>query len=338
MKSFPLFKLTDLPLLPVAGSWVDATPYALMFLLLLGAALAATRLRGRARQAARRVIQSISAFVFIIFLHRCICMLRGWAFAMSLMGRNNVLAFGHACMFVVIIAVGMAFGRFFCGWICPLHLLQEGIAGIYRRRVGLSSPRLRRLAGYLLAAGLTVLLVWLAYLVRPGTQFFSENVAAVWGLALLALIFMVVAHEHWDARAKKLKYVSLVMWLGLSLAGVFVTNPWCVLYGDELDYSSLVALLAVVSGGAVISLAWCRYLCPAGATLAVAAELAALRVSDPGNCRHCGRCELVCPTGALKEGRIDQSSCTYCGRCLENCGFEWVRGTDSTPREVEQHA
>jgi polyferredoxin len=126
------------------------------------------------------------------------------------------------------------------------------------------------------------------------------------------------------------------------MAGVFVTSSWCVLFGDEVDYSSMVALIAVLGAGLVISMAWCRYLCPAGATLAVASKLAHYRVSDPKACTRCGKCASVCPMGALDVGRIDRSSCTYCGLCLEHCGAHWqnrlLESRAGGSGKEEQHA
>jgi polyferredoxin len=338
----PFFKLVDRPLLPVAGSWVDAAPVVAMFFLLLASAYGALRLRGRARQIARRTVQLIAAFVFIIFLHRCLCMLRGWAFAMNLVGRNNILAFGHVCMFIVIFSIGTSFGRFFCGWVCPVHLLQEAIGKVTARRRTLSHPTTRKWAGYFMLAGVCVLVFWFAYQVRPGVRFFAENVAAVWGMALLLMLFFVLAKDRWDASFKRVKYYSMGAWLALSMAGVFVTSSWCVLFGDEVDYSSMVALIAVLGAGLVISMAWCRYLCPAGATLAVASKLAHYRVSDPKACTRCGKCASVCPMGALEVGRIDRSSCTYCGLCLEHCGAQWenrlLESRAGGSGKEEQHA
>lgn len=322
----PLFKLVDRPLLPIGGSWVDATPVLAMFFLLLIATGAALRLRGRPQQIARRGLQLFAAFIFIVFLHRCLCMLRGWAFALQLVGRNNILAFGHVCMFIVIFAVAMSFGRFFCGWICPMHLLQEIFGKVSGRRLRLPSKRARTWAGYLTLAGVITVVFALAHLVRPGVNFFVENVAAVWGMVLLMLLVLVLARERFDVPLKRLKYYSAGLWLALSMAGVFVTNSWCVLFGNEVDYSSIVAFVAVISAGLVVAMAWCRYLCPAGGVLAAASHAARYRIGNSDSCKHCGECDDICPMGALRDGKVDGASCTYCGRCLEHCGLHWQVG------------
>jgi len=331
----PLFKTIQRPLLPIAGSWVDAAPFAIFFVL-LSAAPFLLRLPRPWRTIARRSVQTLSAYIFILFLHRCLCMLRGWVFALKIVGRNDLIAFGHLCMFVLLVAFTLRFGRVFCGWLCPLGFFSELVAGVARRRARLPR-RLRLLTGYLMLAGAVLVMAWLAYLFRPGTQFFSENVAAVWAAWLLLLTIIVLPFEFKDRKFKRLKYISLALWLLLSTVGVFVTSPWCTLFGDELDYSSGVALISILMIGTVLAMAWCRYLCPMGAALGWLAKFAPLRLVHRGSCTNCGQCAVMCPMGALDNGRIDLTSCIFCNECVGVCGFTWEDAdeTETVPATID---
>ena len=319
----PLWKLVQRPVLPVRDTWQDALPLVVLFGLLALAAFGAFRLRGRSQRLVRRSVQLLSGFIFVIFLHRCLCALRGWAFGLQLIGSNNLIAFGHLSVFVIIMAFTAYHGRLFCGWLCPLGLPQELLGRLAFRREALTSRRLRVVAAYLLLGGLLICLVWVGLAVRPATQFFSENVAAVWGAALLLILLFVIPLERRDRTFRALKYVSAAGWLGLSTLGVFVTNPWCVLMGNELDYSSAVGLMAVLAGALVVASAWCRYACPMGAALALLARHARFKVKNEQACRDCGECQGVCPTDAIMDGTVHQSSCLYCGACIGLCGFTW---------------
>jgi polyferredoxin len=319
----PLWKLIQRPLLPVRDTWQDAVPLVVLFVLLAVAAWGAFRLRGRNQTVLRRSVQILSTFIFVIFLHRCLCALRGWAFGLQLIGSNNLIAFGHLSVFVIIMAFTAWHGRLFCGWLCPLGLPQELLGRLAFLRRKHASPGTSLIAGYLLLGGLLLCLVWIGLAVRPATQFFSENVAAVWGAALLVTLFLVLLFEGRDRRFRALKYVSAAGWLGLSTVGVFVTNPWCVLMGNELDYSSLVGLLAVFAGGVVVASAWCRYACPMGAALALLARYSRFKIVNSKACTGCGECRGVCPTDAIMDGQVHQSSCLYCGACVGTCGFHW---------------
>jgi len=331
--TFPLFKIVRRPLIPVEGSWVDATPLVLLVLLLLASFLLA-HLRG-GDQRARRAVQFVALFVFVIFLHRCLCAIRGWVFGLKLLGRNNLLAFGDFCIFAILVGTALLWGRLFCGWVCPLGTVQELAARPGLRRLGLGSRRLRVASGLLSVSGLALLLGWAIYVTKPATHFFTENVAAVWAAFMLLLVGLAVVFERKERALRNLRYLSLAGWLSLSAVGVFVTNPWCAWYGNELDFSSLAAFLAVVGASAVVPLAWCRYLCPLGALLSLASKVAPFRLESPTACRRCGKCAEVCPAGALDMGRVDHLSCNYCGICRGTCGFRWTTEAERpAPEEV----
>jgi polyferredoxin len=334
----PLFKMVQRPLLPIFGSWVDASPFVIFFALLVFAHIALHTCRNpRILRITRLCCQLVASFVFIIFLHRCLCMVRGWIFALKMVGKNDVIAFGHLCMFALLVAVTLAAGRLFCGWLCPLGFFSETVSGLSRWRARLSRRR-SLIAGYCLLAGSGLLVFWMAYLVRPGTQFFSENVAAMWATFLLIYLVVALPLEHRDRGLKRVKYVSVILWLLLSVVGVFVTSPWCTLFGDEVDYSSAVALLAVMLSALVLSMAWCRYMCPMGAALGWIARYSPIRLANRKPCTHCGACSNVCIMGALDHGKIDHSSCLYCGRCSGTCGFGWEDVREEKPNDAETHS
>ena len=138
------------------------------------------------------------------------------------------------------------------------------------------------------------------------------------------ILFVVLPFETDDRKFKTVKYASALAWLLFSAVGIFVTNPWCVLMGDELDYSSLVGFLAVVSGTLIVTSAWCRYLCPMGAALGLLARYAPFKVANSKTCEKCGDCAGVCPTGAIRDAKVDQGSCIYCANCIGVCEFHWV--------------
>ncbi len=321
----PLWKIVKRPLLPIRDSWQDAMPLVLLFVLMSVAAWGAYRLQGSKRQWVRRGTQVAAALIFVVFLHRCLCALRGWVFGLELMGRNNLIAFAHMAIFIIVMAFTIGMGRLFCGWLCPLGAASEAMRWITRWRERLGKRR-ALISGYLMLAGLLILIAWLAWMVAPDTGFFAENVAALWGVGLLVLLFFALPRAEDDARLKRVKYVSAIGWLGLSVIGVFVTNPWCVLMGDELDYSSMVSILAVLSGGMIVSMAWCRYLCPLGATVGLLALLSPIKIRNslsPEQCTDCGQCRQVCPMNALDRTQVDHTSCIYCGQCTNTCGFHF---------------
>ncbi len=63
---------------------------------------------------------------------------------------------------------------------------------------------------------------------------------------------------------------------------------------------------------------YCRYVCPAGAGLAVAARLRIREINRWPECRTCKVCERGCPTGAISDGKISASECMNCRTCEVN--------------------
>ncbi|HIE43594.1 MAG TPA: 4Fe-4S binding protein [Candidatus Omnitrophica bacterium] len=310
----PLFKIFRRPLIPIQESWVDAFPIIAIFILFAAATFLLLFFKKKAL--ARRIVQVLAFFTFVILIHRCLCLIRGWAFGIIEIGRDDLRAFENLCMFVPIFGLSLLLGRIFCGWICPLGFLQE-VAGSLTRKKGRKSLR-SPIIFFILLTGSIIYL----YFFRPTTDFFTENTAAIWSMMLLIILIYL-----WfipSSQTERLKYYSLIGWIILGIAGVFLTSPWCIMYGNELDYSAFLALLVVTAVAVVHSQAWCRYLCPLGGLLSLLARFGSVIELKSNTCRNCSieDCNLICPTGALTKEGINTSECILCGRCIENCNIE----------------
>jgi NosR/NirI family nitrite reductase transcriptional regulator len=80
----------------------------------------------------------------------------------------------------------------------------------------------------------------------------------------------------------------------------------------------LLFVLAILALGLFVERAYCRYLCPLGAALAIPAKL---KIFDwlrrrPQCGRECRLCEQNCTVGAIDPlGRINPNECILCLRC-----------------------
>ena len=74
---------------------------------------------------------------------------------------------------------------------------------------------------------------------------------------------------------------------------------------------------------------WCRYLCPAGALLALFARLVPFRIVRERTCTGCGQCALACPAGLEAPGmsgnRAMACECLTCLSCIQACEYGALR-------------
>lgn len=71
----------------------------------------------------------------------------------------------------------------------------------------------------------------------------------------------------------------------------------------------------ILIASAIIPRFYCRYLCPLGASLALASLLSPFRIKRVKQCAVCAVCEHACPTGAIQRENIDFKECVRCNVC-----------------------
>lgn len=213
---------------------------------------------------------------------------------------------------LAVLALTFLLGRFFCGYVCPLGTVIDGVdACIHKPRAPQGeATRLKRwrrtkygLLAFSTAAALTGLS--LAFIVAPiplVTRFFAllvlpllQQVADL-GLRLAAPLADGLNHPG-------LRYLQLP------------------LPRFDLQGLTLLMMLLVLAGGRWLPRFWCRNLCPAGAMLALCARRPVYRRRVTEACIDCGHCTRNCPTGAIGTNpRITwHQECLTCQTCRRVC-------------------
>ncbi|MBU0485464.1 MAG: 4Fe-4S binding protein [Proteobacteria bacterium] len=207
------------------------------------------------------------------------------------------------------------FGRFFCGWACPLGTLLDGChqlvpsLGLGRER------RYRALKFYLL--GFLLIGAWFGL---PMAGYFDPFSILVRSLALavdpalnsLATTFFTFTYQEAPGWVNGLTE-PLYDFLKATIL------PFHQKY-YELAILSLAILLLIFFLERLERRFFCRNICPLGGLFAVTAGFSFLRGRTGSKCGKCRNCRDVCRMGAIDEERnISSLDCNLCLDCIHHC-------------------
>ncbi len=187
--------------------------------------------------------------------------------------------------------MGALLGRAFCGWACPMGLLQD----ITRK-------------------------FWISEKVRKGLK---SNVNPKFKNVKYLMLIAIPVTAY---LSKDLFYTNLC-----PVGGVTGTIPTLLFYSSEWMLGSAfpVKLTSIVLFSLLIVLVargWCKYLCPIGAFLAPWNKLSRVGITrDEKACKNCSLCEKSCPMDIREIGLKPDNECIVCGRCVQSCKFNSLK-------------
>ncbi len=199
---------------------------------------------------------------------------------------TNLLNFA---LLIGVLGTALLAGRAFCGWLCPLGGLQDGLAWAARRLSG----EKRHIRG------------------KPGKGRFPVKLPPAA-----------------DRRLRRAKYLILGVIVAASVTAVYpplhFICPVRALFSFQWTPLLVSVLIVFVMTSLLVERAWCKYLCPLGALLAITNKFAPLRiVSDPQRCKQCGRCDVECPMDiANAHANTADQECIRCLECVETCAIK----------------
>jgi MauM/NapG family ferredoxin protein len=217
----------------------------------------------------------------------------------------------HAALFLslVLVAATLVFGRFFCGWVCPLGTLIDFSKNLFSRRKKL--PEENALAAqpkyYLL---LSLFACCLFGFNLAGWFDPIAFVTRVYALLLYPFVFLLL-NSGLDALRP----------LAVKLQMVTLSHAQ---FMQPLFYANVITLL-IFSGILFLNYFaerfWCRTLCPLGALLSVFSRRGMFkrRVSDA--CNRCMKCHRECPMAAIPKEpeKTAAAECIQCLHCENIC-------------------
>jgi polyferredoxin len=186
-------------------------------------------------------------------------------------------------LFAAFLLISWLLRKSFCSWLCPIGTLSE-----YLWKLGRFAFR----RNFTLPRWLDIPLRGLKYLLLA---FFAYAVA---GMSALAIKQFLVSPYGLIVDVRMLNFFRY------------------------LDGVAAFVVLALVVASLLVQNFWCRYLCPYGALLGLAALASPLRITrSESSCIDCAKCAKVCPS-ALPVDKLIQirsAECTGCLECVAAC-------------------
>jgi polyferredoxin len=197
-----------------------------------------------------------------------------------------------------LMALGLALGRFICGWLCPFGLLQEFIRKPFAAFAKNSKRQnsKRRNATYFLRYtkyAILIVMVILGPLFAVdrfgfGLPYFCEYFCPAGTIEAAAPLAL--------ANSSLRRLIGWVFWLKVGIAA------------------------AVVCMSAITNRFFCKYLCPLGAIYAAFNRISLIQLKyAPQKCCDCGICSIACPMDIDPRNVKAYSECIRCGKCSNVC-------------------
>jgi polyferredoxin/formate hydrogenlyase subunit 6/NADH:ubiquinone oxidoreductase subunit I len=216
---------------------------------------------------------------------------------------------------LVMIVLTLIFGRFFCGWVCPLGTMIDITARLSRRRhwfwsVPTRKARLFKFGVLFLifcAAALGIQVVWVLDPMVIMARFVSLNlIPAVTHAVDSVFVFAMTALG--------LRDVLIDVYRGLKASVLGIQVRFFAHAGFLLAF-----FVFILGSVALARRFWCRCVCPLGALYALVARAAWMRrLVDV--CKHCTLCVSRCRMGAIgKDMSYDKGECILCMDCIYDC-------------------
>lgn len=237
--------------------------------------------------------------------------------ALSLMQEMIYESFFPWLPLASITIFGVLTGRLLCGWICPLGFVQDILMLGKKKSVTISYKTHKSFTAtkYVILGIILLICISLSL-----SQFSAQG-------AIYRTYFGVFAQAPFTALSPSDTLFSVLPRL---LINVYFVSIYELI--SPLLIARLMILIAVLVLAIYIPRAWCRYLCPQGALLALVSRFSLLGLRrEPVKCikARCHICEDVCPMKvpllSLDWEKITDPECIYCLRCVTSCPTKAVK-------------
>ena len=221
-------------------------------------------------------------------------------FGPGLLRLTSGLFLGTLAAVMLIAIATLLFGRIYCSVLCPLGILQDGIAFLAQLIQGKAHSRYRFLDTRPVKYG-----VFLFVLILGAAGVMLPLIALLPSSNFFTFVSNVILRFFCTTDPK------------VGTPSYYCVNPPAEAFCFSLGVFALVAALAAWRGRV-----YCNTLCPVGAALSLAGRAPLWRITlSQDMCVCCGMCEAACKGGAInaKKKSVLAENCVMCFNCIPAC-------------------
>jgi polyferredoxin len=237
-------------------------------------------------------------------------------------------------LMVVIFAMTLFLGRFYCGWLCPFGLIMD-LETLVRKALKIRNRILPDKLNKALHQSRYIILLF--FLLLPIALWLMDPPPNLDFATMMAQLLAGPFRPYGILIDPIIPFV--VPWTGqLVINHVNFSYPYAdnimTYLGQNIGQAFLISFVGVtLVGGFFVKRVWCRF-CPTGMSLAIANRFSGFKWAPllhinkvEEKCTKCGVCKRVCPLQVTevyeqKGGKIETSQCMVCARCAEMCPYE----------------
>ena len=219
---------------------------------------------------------------------------------------------------LILLIVTVFFGRFFCGWICPLGTIIDAGDKLFKRKKKIKvreSLRFRSWKFVLLTAVIvssifSVQLIWIFDPIALLTRTAATSLLPMLQYGLEELFGILINFEL-------LEEPMFEFYTVLQSATIIPLEP----HAFQNGLLFLAVFLGILGLGVFSERFWCRNLCPLGALLGIFSKFRIFQRYVDDSCTSCGLCQRECKMNAIEDDYTENSTveCIECMNCVATC-------------------
>lgn len=214
----------------------------------------------------------------------------------------------------ILVLLTIPLGKFFCGWVCPLGTVLDGVSYLTKNKIGKSIKKLQTLKYYIL------IFLLIGVLFSSQLVWFLDPIALLsrsFTLSVLPIVTLIFT-EIFGLWFKTGIFQDFLLKVQGFLSSTFL--PTQLTFFRFSGWVFLI-LLAIISLEFISRRFWCRNLCPLGALYAFFSKFQILSRKVNKECNLCAECKKICKMDAIQDDfkSTKISECILCWNCVKGC-------------------